>query len=579
MSRQHHGRRRRTHRRTKQPEPDLVGHIRSALQSDHPIDLLMLASQLVEVMTPRPADQFPGADPKRPPMDMTVAALVEDETPEATALLTAILPMVPSPSLAAEVHAELERRGPPRPSWVAELGGFEIVGTAQMSHILGDGDNVFVSARWPFGSELTLSVYIDHNMGTVVKDAVAAPTSLQWMVDLAERGGDPGTTIAAIDPAEARAKVKNGIGEGDRIFPPLDTDTWPACRPLVEWIVGRLPEGGTGFERPEWTRAERSDLVTRFLASAPGRPLATDPDTADIADTLVWFACDYGPGDPLRWSPVSVEIVMTDWFPRKVVADRQYFAMMPTVLDAFIRFAHAERSIPAELTTETCGAVGYWEREYRRAAAQPHPVLGPMASSNPGMPDLDLIEILSREPGWYEESILADLAEEVGGADVLDSLDTEPLPEEEFDWSGIPDDVHDRVAETLAIADRCCEEWLDTEYRTIARRVLALAARNEPNTFRRKARTDYGAGALVWMVGRASNFFPDRMMVKDFAARLGVPQTALRQRATTLKRATGIGNPNVAHHLEDPRLLHSDRRRNIIEQRNRYREQLKQARS
>src|SRR3712207_8869242 len=40
------------------------------------------------------------------------------------------------------------------------------------------------------------------------------------------------------------------------VFPLLTSDTWPACRPLVEWAVGLLPAGGRGYVRPEWSEAE-----------------------------------------------------------------------------------------------------------------------------------------------------------------------------------------------------------------------------------------------------------------------------------------------------------------------------------
>ena len=42
------------------------------------------------------------------------------------------------------------------------------------------------------------------------------------------------------------------------------------------------------------------------------------------------------------------------------------------------------------------------------------------------------------------------LREAAGGDDSLQALDDDPLPDEEFDWAGIPDDVRDKVGEVLA---------------------------------------------------------------------------------------------------------------------------------
>ena len=58
------------------------------------------------------------------------------------------------------------------------------------------------------------------------------------------------------------------------------------------------------------------------------------------------------------------------------------------------------------------------------------------------------------------------LARQVGGSAALDVLDDEPLPDEPFQWKGIPDDVVDRVQEVLDLTDRCCDQLLDVECRT-----------------------------------------------------------------------------------------------------------------
>jgi hypothetical protein len=59
----------------------------------------------------------------------------------------------------------------------------------------------------------------------------------------------------------------------------------------------------------------------------------------------------------------------------------------------------------------------------------------------------------------------------------------------------------------LRLTDQCCDEVLDVEFRTIVRRLLARAAAGDPAVFRRKARSDRAAAALVWVTGRASGLF------------------------------------------------------------------------
>lgn len=87
------------------------------------------------------------------------------------------------------------------------------------------------------------------------------------------------------------------------------------CRPLAEWIVGHLPSGGRGWEFPEWTSAQRKELVDEFMASPFAPRCLLPPDrVASIVDHFVWHGCNFSSGDPLRWSPVVVEIVLVDWF-------------------------------------------------------------------------------------------------------------------------------------------------------------------------------------------------------------------------------------------------------------------------
>ncbi len=79
---------------------------------------------------------------------------------------------------------------------------------------------------------------------------------------------------------------------------------------------------------------------------------------------------DYGPGDPLRWSAVKVEILFGDWLPRKVIAPPDYLAMAPDLLRTFVCFAHAEVGVRPELTDETLAAIAACERSFCRSSTR-----------------------------------------------------------------------------------------------------------------------------------------------------------------------------------------------------------------
>jgi hypothetical protein len=111
------------------------------------------------------------------------------------------------------------------------------------------------------------------------------------------------------------------------------------------------------------------------------------------------------------------------------------------------------------------------------------------------------------EPGADE---MKSLQAFVGGFDALMRLDAEPLPNEEFDWSSVEPQDATFVALVLMLVDECCDQILDNEYRTIARRILARVAVRDPRVLRRSENTDRFAAGLVWLAGRGSGGFATR---------------------------------------------------------------------
>ncbi|HEX7276073.1 MAG TPA: hypothetical protein VF244_01740 [Acidimicrobiales bacterium] len=373
--------------------------VRRALADPHPLGLLSLASSLLEVVDPRGRSPFDEDDDEELSLDELVASFLGVHRRETSALLAAIAGMVADDRLRARIRLGLEERTDQRPPWLVRLAEVEAYRTVEMVHVLGDGDDVMVGVRFPGGHELSVVVYIDHNLGTVVKDAFVLPGPLAELIEVM-RGeiDDPDTWWDDIDLAAARARITEAVASGAMTYPPFETDSWPMCRPLVEWVVRLLPEGGTGYQRPEWEEAALDALAERFFASAFGEAV-DDADHRRLLDSVLWFGSDYGPGDPMRWSPVAVELILMDWIPRKLVEPASHLAKAPELLRAFIRFCHAERGIRPALTTETLEAVDHWEPEYQEIIRSPRPqgpeaLLAAMGVIDPDgpwtMPDDDL---------------------------------------------------------------------------------------------------------------------------------------------------------------------------------------------
>jgi hypothetical protein len=553
----------------------LLVDVRQRLASGDPLSFLVYASTLLAAVDPRGESPFERERPdgqERATLPMLIESFAGVMLPETTALLAALAELGPDEMTRARARRAVATRPHPLPEWLARLGEATVYRAVESTHVLGDGENVLLGVRLP-GYELTAVIYIDHNLGTVVKDAFPAPGPISEVAGrLREAADDPDVRLGDISLADARARVAEAIEVGAIMFPPFETDTWPASRPLTEWLLRLLPGGGTGYRRPTWSEARKNKLTSRFFGSKFGKPL-DDADHRDLIAQFLWFGTDYGPGDPLRWSPVAVEILLADWIPRKIVAGPGHLSKAPTLLRAFIRFCHAERKIRPTLTDETLAAVDEHEPEYQRVICSPRPQ-GPMALLAAAGVFGDQ-KPWEDEPSRAEQYLLDALADEVGGQHVLDSLDDTPLPEEEFCWDEVPADVRERVGEVLAACDRCSGDLLGPEYRTACRRLLARAVPGLSGRLR-KAKPQVIAAAVCWVIGKGNQRLGQgtgELRVMDLMSYFSLSQSSVSERGYQIMRAAGIKPASTypAVRLRSPDLLVSDRRRRIIELRDRHR--------
>lgn len=550
-------------------EPDLLLDIRRAVRADHPLELLALASTLLEAARPArpsPFETAPNAD-EVVDLGVFVTTLLDVNVSETTALLTALAAMADDDLLRARISRELAKRHAHLPVWLRGLDGVQVYRAVEMVEVFGDGDDVMLGIRFPSGAEMTVVVYIDHNLGSLVKDAFVVEEPIADVVAfMQEKDTSADTAWNDVLLADARARIDDAIALGAITYPPFESDSWPACRPLVEWLTRDLPAGGAGYVKPEWDDAELQQIADRFFASPFGSAY-DDAERRDLLDSLLWYGSGYGPCDPLRWSPTAVEILLTDWIPRKIVADADHLAKAPELLRAFIRFCHDERGIRAGLTANTLEAVDGLEPEYQRLIRSPRPQ-GPaalVAAMLSGTYDFQADAM-----SGVADMILASLRARVGGDEELRILDDDPLPDEDFQWEGVPADVRPAVDGTLALVDACCTALFDTEFRTACRRFLSHVAGTGPDAFRGRAGIRQTAAAVCWAVGKANDAIGRQIgdvRVKDLMAHFGLGGSPA-QRAGVLLRAGGFGADTAGDIvLSSPRYLVSSCRRGTLETR------------
>lgn len=566
----------------------------------------MLVSTLMAALDPRresPLERTAGMETSDPASRGTRFADLVDSfmgagLRQTDAVLKVFAEMAGDELLHKRITRAVAERRRPLPGWLLRLDQVRPYRAVFMTHVLGDGDNIVVGFKLPSNREAALLVYIDHNMGTVVKDAFPVPGTLEPILKAWTGAAELADyNIRDIPLAEARARITPAIELGTMTTPPFESDSWPGCRALLEWIVSMMPEGGEGYSRPEWSDQQLDDLADDFFASDYGSALQDD-DHESLLHSILWFGTDHGPGDPMRWSPTAVEILLVDWMPRTIMAAPDYLAKTPELLRAFVRYSHATRGIPGNLTQETLAGIDTYEPKFneligvcgqpglggdvtqRRLMAQMLSGMAGLAGySTPGgaaaFDDDD-------DDDWDDDdavikTVLKPFAREVGGFDALAELSADPLPDEAFVWAGIPEDIHARVAEVLELTDGCCDALFDVEFRTAARRFLAQVARANPDIFRRKGASPPAAGAVCWVIGKTNDSFKTvnvfggpstGSQVKDIAVHFGI-KSAVSQRAQPMLRAVVPGRWTGEPIVGDPRLLVAAKRIALIDIRDR----------
>lgn len=523
-------------------EPDLLEVIDAAAADEDPGRLLALVSTMVDVAGDEPG-QF-------------AASLIGFEARQTSAALAVFAALVPDPELRHTIAGELAARAHVLPQWVVDLPRAVALTPVRAYDEFGDSESVLIAARFPDGRSVSLVLLVDHNEGSVAADGfVADVPHAEAVAGIRAHAGSEGIEVSEVLPAVARARIERAIDLGLRTVPPYETETWPSARPLARWLCRLLPEGGSDEGPAEWTQSDREGLIARFLASPQGAGMNSEEHGA-MLDAIVWFGTDYSTGDPMRWSAPKVAYFLFDWVPNKFSAFEDALPLAPSVLRAFIQFAHTEVGISAEANAQTIAGLNGMEPDYQRELR-------------------DREAVTERyEPFDFAAYRLEILRRAVGGGDALAALDAAELPDEPFAWESVPDEARAVMEPLVAMLGDVVTRLAGVEYRTACYRLLARAAAGHPETVLRGKRLEITAAALFWAIGKANDFFdanvPDRQ-AKNVIPHFGVKAVS-SQRAHALLDAAGcdLVQDGWSFTLGDPNLLVSERRKQIIAERDRF---------
>jgi len=294
-----------------------------------------------------------------------VDAAAAEESPRALTLLTG-LAAVGGPHVAPRARTESRRLAAAlsdkAPTWLGALGRARFVGSWRTQEPFGDGDMVVLVLEHDGDPPHAVGVLIDHNLGSMAKDVLVADDAV--MLRSTWESAVPGVTTRDMSAQEAADVLAHGLAVEDMYLDSPATDDLRSFRPLLRTYLKALPRPRP-IERPTLDERDRDRLAEEFAASDEARGLA-HAVVDDIAWRIIDFGCDYSDGDPLRWSPVVVEMFMTDWLPRKALLEVPVKAA-PDAIEAWVRFSGRRRGLAQELIEEAAAAVGLWTSEYVEA--------------------------------------------------------------------------------------------------------------------------------------------------------------------------------------------------------------------
>ena len=329
------------------------GVLRSArsqlLRTESPLAAEVWGSGLMAVWESLPAS--PGDDAATRFAEALVRHAAELGTEEGMAVLAALTAVAPSrvATRARTAAAMLEQDGVAAPAWAAVAGKALPTEAWIGSDVYGDQEIVLIGFAYPTqpgDPGHSICVLVDHTEGGVAKDAYPAAPLAQTLARWREAESD-GISLRPASLAEVAARLADALVATDFADRQACTDgrTLAEMRALLSSRLTTLPPAAnTGLE--ELDAEGRDWLVAEFLGAPEAADLLSEPAAVTVCHSLIAYRCDYGDGDPLRWSPTLAGLCLLDHFPVKVSLDAPDIPLVPDVLAAWVTFAASRKNLP-----------------------------------------------------------------------------------------------------------------------------------------------------------------------------------------------------------------------------------------
>jgi hypothetical protein len=249
----------------------------------------------------------------------------------------------------------------PAPIWSRTIGRPALVDAWISTDELEDQSNlaaVFAYERQPPHVFVTM---VDANFGGLIRKAFVGSNP-----DKVREWARVSGMSSGLSEQELADRLAQGISLCDSLDPPVDDEARPQCHCASPLAAAPAPRRVETPATSEEVRAQAGRAVRGFARGFRPRGRGEDP-RRELARWFIDFACDYGAGDPLRWSPIAIEILMADWL-RKAILEGDAI-VVPDVLRTFVRFsARHKEGLREDVFIETAGGVDQFAGVRRRRA-------------------------------------------------------------------------------------------------------------------------------------------------------------------------------------------------------------------
>jgi hypothetical protein len=265
------------------------------------------------------------------------------------------------------------------PAWASHLGQVRLTGTFSYGDVFGDQTSYVATFAYDDGQaggpEHAVVALVDHNIGIAKDIFVGGPAGVVvgQIRELCAR--DELTWFAEIEPQRMRAEVARHLEITDSLESLPGDGSLATDRTLIGARLALLPSGTDAAPAPLDAVGRRA-LVADFLAAPEAADAGLDKldESAELSlnfslSLLLDHAETFPDADPLRWSPVMVQLFLLDWVHRRAVLDDSDAAMLPRALRAWVAYAARRRSVPPAAAAQTLAAVDELTPEFARLHA------------------------------------------------------------------------------------------------------------------------------------------------------------------------------------------------------------------